>query len=179
MSDETFRGVQQVEACECRQVQFRLSVRALHPVGCGLIAGCSVWWLVWALTLLFLSSPGRCLGTGRLELWSLLCWCSPLHSRCVCERPMCLIVYMKPTYYTSDWLHRLLCLHSSNAIRSIDRCSVLLLIRAVCFSLPWTRTTGRGSITLSSGGHYFFMWFFLFSGEASFGTTHFDLNSIT
>lgn len=54
----------------------------------------------------------------------------------------------------------------------------LLCIYSVCFSLPWTHTTGPGSITLSSGGHYFSTLFSLFSGEASFGIICFVFSSV-
>lgn len=40
---------------------------------------------------------------------------------------------------------------------------------SACFSLPWTHITGRGSTTLSYGGHCFSMSSSPSCGEASFG----------
>ncbi len=49
-------------------------------------------------------------------------------------------------------------------------CIFLFLTVSTRFSLPWTHITGRGSTTLSYGGHCFSMSSSPSCGEASFGT---------
>ncbi len=48
-------------------------------------------------------------------------------------------------------------------------CIFTFLTVSTCFSLPWTHITGRGSTTLSYGGHCFSMSSSPSCGEASFG----------
>lgn len=79
--------------------------------------------------------------------------------------------------YISDRQQQQLSLRCSKTRRQRHRLywfdEQLLCDHSVCFSLPWTHTTGHGSITLSFGGRCFSTLFSLSSGAASFGMHHF------